>query len=122
MSKIEVGVVKIFLIKYVNLFIKFDKDMGRIGFVKYSIDIGDYKFIKEVFRWFLEYMNIEVEKYVKEMLENKIIEFLNSFWVFRVVFVKKKDGFIWFCVDYRCLNVIIEKDVYLILCIDEILD
>lgn len=50
MSKIEVGVVKIFLIKYVNLFIKFDKDMGRIGFVKYSIDIGDYKFIKEVFR------------------------------------------------------------------------
>lgn len=39
-------------------------------------------------------MNIEVEKYVKEMLENKIIEFLNSFWVFRVVFVKKKDGFI----------------------------
>lgn len=115
-------IVKLFLGRYVNLFIKFDDDFGWIGLVKYIIDMGENKLIWEVLRRFFEYMNVEVEKYVKDMLKYGVIELFNSFWLFRVVLVKKKDGLMWFCVDYRCLNVIIKKDVYLLLCIDEILD
>lgn len=36
--------------------------------------------------------------------------------------MKKKDGSLRFCVDYRVLNVKIIKDVYLFFCIEEILD
>ncbi|XP_052696136.1 uncharacterized protein K02A2.6-like [Crassostrea angulata] len=67
-------------------------------------------------------MNTEVEKHVKEMLENKIIEPSNSPWASRVVLVKKKDGSTRFCVDYRRLNAITEKDAYPIPRIDETLD
>lgn len=56
------------------------------------------------------------------MLNKNIIEKLVSFWVLGVVLVKKKDGLLCFCVDYRWLNVIIVKDVYLLFRIDDFLD
>ena len=67
-------------------------------------------------------MNAEVEKHVKEMLENKVIEPSKSPWASRVVLVKKKDGSSRFCIDYRRLNAITKKDAYPIPRIDETLD
>ena len=37
-------------------------------------------------------MNAEVEKHLKEMLDNKVIEPSKSPWASRVVLVKKRDG------------------------------
>lgn len=56
------------------------------------------------------------------MLERDVIEFFNSFWVLFVVLVCKKDGLVWFCIDYCCLNEVIIKDVYFFLNIDEVFD
>lgn len=36
--------------------------------------------------------------------------------------VRKKDGILRFCIDYRKLNFRIVKDVYNFLCIDDIID
>lgn len=68
------------------------------------------------------YLLKEIERNIDEMLEYNIIEFLISLWVLLIVLVKKKDNFYWFCVDYRCFNVSIVKDVYFLFRIDEFLE
>lgn len=122
LSKKQAKVVKSLLMKYALLFTKSDKDVGRTGLTKHTINTGDNRPIKEVPRRLPEHMNAEVDKHVKDMLENNVIEPSNSPWASRVVLVKKKDGSTRFCVDYRRLNAITEKDAYPIPRIDETLD
>ncbi|KAE9349611.1 hypothetical protein PF008_g6814 [Phytophthora fragariae] len=67
-----------------------------------------------------------VETNVRKMLAAGVIEG-NGAWgflreTFPVVLVKKKDGEVRFCVDYRALNKITNKDVYPLPRIDETLE
>ena len=122
LDKKQANVVKHLLCKYAHLFTKWDKDVGRTAMTKQSINTGSHKPIKEVPRRLPEHINAEVEKHVKEMLDNKVIEPSKSPLASRVVLVKKKDGSSRFCIDYRRLNAITEKDAYPIPRIDETLD
>src|SRR5262249_34056131 len=47
-----------------------------------------------------------------EMLSNDIIRHSNSEWVSPVHLVRKKDGSVRFCVDFRKLNSLTVRDVY----------
>lgn len=51
-----------------------------------------------------------------------VIEESQSPWVFPAVMVKKKDGSIRFCIDYRKLNAVTIKNSYPLPRIDDILD
>ncbi|KAM0724690.1 Retrovirus-related Pol polyprotein from transposon 17.6 [Formica fusca] len=67
-------------------------------------------------------MRNEVDKVIEEMKSQGVIEESQSPWVSPVVLVRKKDGTIRFCVDFRKLNMVTIKDSYPLPRIDEILD
>jgi len=56
------------------------------------------------------------------MQSQGVIKPCNSDWASNVVLVKKKDGSVRFCVDYRKLNPLTRKDAYPIPRIDRCLD
>ena len=53
-----------------------------------------------------------VDRELEKMLREDIIEPSDSPWAVNVVWVKKKDGSVRFCVDYRKLNECTKKDAY----------
>ena len=54
----------------------------------------------------------EVSSQIEEMLRRKVIRVSSSSWLFLPVMVKKKDGSLRFCIDYRGLNKVTSKDAY----------
>ncbi|GMF20951.1 unnamed protein product [Phytophthora fragariaefolia] len=53
-----------------------------------------------------------IESNVTQMFQAGVIQESNGAWGFPVVLVKKKDGEVRFCVDYRALNKVTKKDAY----------
>lgn len=68
------------------------------------------------------HVEAEVNKLLEEMKEKGVIEESQSPWVSPVLLVKKKDGSIRFCVDYRKLNDVTVKDSFPLPKIDDLLD
>ena len=54
----------------------------------------------------------EVRNHLREMLESSAIRSSQSAWCNAVVLVRKKDGGLHFCIDFRCLNTRMKKDSY----------
>ena len=63
-----------------------------------------------------------MEKEINEILKQDLIQPSTSPWLFPVVIVKKKNGQLRFCVNYKPLNDVTKKDNYPLPWIDEILD
>ena len=64
----------------------------------------------------------ELETQLEELLDKKFIRLSVSPWGAPVLFVKKKDGIMRICIDYRQLNQMIIKNKYSLLRIDDLLD
>jgi hypothetical protein len=62
-----------------------------------------------------------VKKYLKEHLDKDFIESSTAFYASSILFAKKSDDELRFCVNYRKLNVIIKKNRYSISLIAEII-
>ena len=63
-----------------------------------------------------------VKTELDDMLENDIIETTSSEWASPIVMVKKKDGSLRMCVDYRRLNAVSHIDAYPMPRIDDLID
>ena len=63
-----------------------------------------------------------MREHLKLMLEAGAIHLSNSPWCNAVVLVRKKDGSLWFCIDFRKLNSLTRKDSHPLPRIGETLD
>ena len=90
-------------------------DLGRIGrtnLVQHKIDTGTNRpFKQQLRRHPMAYLPV-IDEHVDKMLANDICEPSVSPWASNVVLVKKSDGTLRFCVDYRQLNNLTTKDSY----------
>ena len=64
----------------------------------------------------------ELKAQLKELIEKGFIWPSSSLWGALVLFVRKKDGSLWLCIDYRQLNQVTVKNKYPLPRVDDLLD
>ena len=64
----------------------------------------------------------KMKKQLEELLEKGFIHPSSSPWGCPAIFVKKKDGTLWICIDYRPLNAVTTKNKYPLSRIDTLFD
>ena len=87
-------------------------DLGHTNLVQHRIDTGiNRPFKQQLRRHPMAYLPV-IDEHVHKMLANDICEPSFSPWASNVVLVKKSDGTLRFCIDYRQLNNLTVKDSY----------
>ena len=97
-------------------------DLGKTDLVQHEIQTGDTKPIKQAPRRIPIHRRELVAELVAEMKTKGVIEDSSSPWASPIVLVQKKDGSLRFCVDYRRLNAVTEKDAYPLPRIDDTIE
>lgn len=118
----QLQAVRELLCDHFSVFSRDDSDLGRTHLTRHQIDTGQARPIKMAPRRVPLHLQQEVAEHVKQMQENGIIQPSCSPWAAPVVPVRKKDGGLRFCVDYRKLNEVTRKDAYPLPRIDDALD
>ena len=98
--------------------------MGHTNATKHKIvlKVPDTPPFKEYFRRILPPQLDEVREHLKLMLNAGVVQPSNSPWCNTVVLVRKKDGSLHFCIDFRRLNARTIKDSHPLPCICETLE
>jgi hypothetical protein len=108
--------------EYEDIFDGDNEDYGRTNKGFHRIYTGDARPIRQLPRR----ISLEKQGEVKEMLDNMqrhgVIEELKSPWSCLVVLVRKKNGELRSCVEYRKLNDVTKKDCFPLPRIDDTLD
>ena len=110
------------LTSFADVFALGHAELGTTALTQHSIDTGDHPPIRQPPRRVSFSLRRTVDGLIKEMLSQGVIVPSSSPWASPVVLVKKKDGGMRFCVDYRQLNHITKLDEFLLPRIDETLD
>ena len=98
--------------RYKDIFSMSDTDIGYTSLVKHRIDLTDNTPFKQRHRRIPPSMLDEVRSHLQQLLSAGIIQRSHSPWSSNVVLVRKKDGKLRMCVDYRQLNHRTIKDSY----------
>ncbi|KAE9242966.1 hypothetical protein PF004_g6370 [Phytophthora fragariae] len=105
-----------------DMFVETSLKPGRTDLLEFSIDTGTQAPIKQrPYRVSLaegDVMEAEIQQYQ----ELDLIRPSTSPWASPVLMIRKPDGGIRFCIDYRRLNAVAIKDCYPMPLIDDILD
>ena len=97
-------------------------DFGRTNHIQHTIETVGASPICQRSRRIAPAQREETTKMLQDMLNKQIIQPSTSPWASPIVLVRKKDGTLRFCVDYRKLNSLTQKDAYPLPRIDDALD
>lgn len=101
---------KYVLQQFLEIFSKGDHDVGHTERVKHRIDLLDECLFKQRYRRIPASIYDEVRSHLRQLLDIGIIRPSHSPYTSNVVLVRKKDGNLRLCVDYRKLNKLTKKD------------
>ena len=118
-QKLELAKV---LRRYENAFAKNKMDLGTCSLTKHQIDTCGAAPIRQPYRRMPKAFEGEEETYLKQQIEAGVVVPSTSSWASPVALVRKKDGSVRFCVEYRRLNEVTVKDAYPLPRIDMVLD
>ena len=110
------------LYRHGDVFSRDEYDLGRATMVKHRIDTGINRPFRQPLRRQPAHLLPIIDEQLQEMQRQGIIRPAQSEWGSNLVVVKKKDGSLRFCVDYRQLNERTIKDAYPLPRIDDCLD
>ena len=111
-----------FLKDYHDVFSLDDGDRGETDLVEMTIETGDAVPKKQAARRTPFAVRHEVAVQLQKMLKQNVIQPSRSPWASPIVLVRKKDGCLRFCVDYRSLNAVTKPDRFPLPRIDDMLD
>ncbi|KAL5515358.1 hypothetical protein EMCRGX_G000513 [Ephydatia muelleri] len=104
-----------------SLFVTEGGPTGRTSMVKHAIITNGLP-VREPIRRIPHALQETVKLEVKKMLKDGVIRESNSPWSSPIVMIKKKDGSWRFCVDFRKVHSMTQKDAYPLPRIDETLE
>jgi len=112
-----------FVHKNADVFRASEFDLGCTGLLEHSIELNSNKPVRQALRRHpVAYLPL-IDDYVDSMVENGIVESMpGSEWMANIVLVRKKDGNLRYCVDYRGLNAVTQKQNYPLSRIDTCLE
>ena len=105
-----------------DLFALSGSELGTTDLVQHSINTGDHHPIRQPGRRTPFAVRRTIEDLTEDMLQQGVIQHSHSPWASPVVLVKKRDGSVRFCVDYRRLNSVTKMDVFPLPRIDDTLE
>ena len=111
-----------FIRSHANVFSRSEYDIGRTNIIPHRTDTGEHCPHFEQLRRHPTTQLLVIDEHVQHMLDHDVIEPAASPWCSNVVMVRKQDGTMWLCVDYRKLNSLTVKDKFPLPKIDTCLD
>ena len=100
------------LMEHHNIFSLEPNEIGCTDAAEHVIELLDTEPFKEQFCRIAPPLVEEVREHLQEMLDGGAIRPSQSLWCNAVVLVRKKDGGLRFCIDFRRLNSQTKKDAY----------
>lgn len=108
--------------EYHDVFSLEEGERGETNWVEMNIDTGDATPIRQAPRRVPFAVRGEVAQHLQQMQDSGIIQPSSSPWASPIVLVRKKDGTMRFCIDYRKLNAVTKADKFPLPRIDDLLD
>ena len=99
-----------------------ENERGETDLIEMEIFTGDAPPSKQHLRRVPFGVRKEVAQQLQKMQEMNVIQPSSSPWSSPIVLVRKKDGTLRFCIDYRHLNSITKTDTYPLPRVDDIVD
>ena len=112
--------LKDLLRSYEDIFSKGDTDIGHCDLFKHRIELHNETPFKQRHRFIPPGMVEEVRKHLEQLLAGGIIRKSKSPFASNIVLVRKKNGKLRMCVDYRMLNNRPIKDAYALPRVEEV--
>ena len=110
------------LLEFHHIFSLEPNEIGCTDTMKHVIELMKDEPFKERFRRIAPPLVDEVRQHIQEMLDGSTIRPSQSPWCNAVVLMRKKDGSLRFCIDFRRLNAQTKKDAYPLPCMQETME
>ena len=100
------------LVRHSEVFSKHDEDLGKTGLVEHTINTGNSRPLRQPPRRVPLAFEGEEKKVIETMQKQGIIQKSTSPWASPIVLVRKKNGKVRPCIDYRRLNAVTTPDAF----------